>query len=204
MMKQFAKLGAILAAFSIVACVGLAFVYAGTKDQISANQSKQLNESLKGIFPQAEEFQDLSGSGTKLAAATGDTKILAAYAVVQSGITTGLAIQSSGPSYGGPVTVLVGIGTDKRISGVRILSSTDTPGLGLNATNPSYFVDKERKLTFPGQFTGKSITDAFAVKDDVVAITASTISSKAITTVIKASADAGQAWLDQNANGGAK
>jgi electron transport complex protein RnfG len=203
MMKQYARLGLILAAFSVIACVGLAFVYAGTKDQIAANQGKQLNESLKAIFPEAAEFKNLADMGAELKL-PGDSKLISAFEAMKDGLPLGLAIQASGPSYGGPVTLLVGVGIDRRITGVRILSSLDTPGLGLNATNPSYYVDKKNRTTFPGQFTGKPTTDPFVVKQDVAAITASTISSKAITTVIKASADAGQSWLEQNSFGGAK
>jgi electron transport complex protein RnfG len=194
------KLGLILAAFAVAACVGLSLVYGATKDQIKVNQDKQLNESLKSIFPDASEFKDISQA---LAAAPGEVKLASAYVADRDGQILGVAVKASGPSYAGPVTALVGIGPDRRIAGVRVLISTDTPGLGLTATNPTYYVgDKTRKLTFPGQFTGKAVSDPFIVKQDVDAITASTISSKAITAIVKAAADSGEAWLEQNPPGG--
>ncbi len=198
MIKQYAKLGLILAAFAVTACVGLSFVYAATEKQIAVNRDKQLNESLSSLFPDAQ-FKDISADITK---AAGDTKIGNAYVATRAGTILGVAIKASGPSYGGPVTALVGLGTDHRVAGLRILISTDTPGLGLNATNPTSYVNKSKKLTFPGQFTGKPTTDAFIVKQDVDAISASTITSKAITNIVKASVDSGQAWLERNANGG--
>ena len=60
MMKQYLRLGLILAAFAVAACVGLAFVYGATSEQIASNQDKQLNESLKGLFPDAEGFKDVT------------------------------------------------------------------------------------------------------------------------------------------------
>lgn len=58
MMKDIVKLGLILAAFAAAACVGLAFVNQATEAQIAVNAEKQLNESLSGLFPEAEKFVD--------------------------------------------------------------------------------------------------------------------------------------------------
>lgn len=193
MIKQYLKLGLILAAFSAVACVALAFVYGATADRIEAQAGIQLKASLSSIFPEAEEFRDITAD---LVAPAGDTKLVSAYAATKAGKTLGVAVKATGPSYGGPSVVLVGLGIDRNLAGVRILESKDTPGLGLNATNPGYYVNKAKKLTFPGQFTGKALTEGFVVKKDIDAITASTITSKALTVIIKASADSSAAWLD--------
>ncbi len=193
MIKQFAKLGLILAAFAAAACVGLAFVYAGTAERIAAQAQIQLNDSLKGIFPEAEGFKDISAEAVSSDPAV---KFEAAYLAEKGGTPIGMAIKASGQSYGGTSIVLVGLGLDRRIAGARVLDGKDTPGLGANAMNPSYFVDKSKKTTFPGQFTGKAITDPFEVKQDVAVITASTITSKALTKMIKTAADAAAAKLE--------
>jgi electron transport complex protein RnfG len=199
MTKQYAKLGLILAAFSVVACVGLSFVYAATKDTIANQASIQLKASLKELFPEADNFKDVTAEfGPFFKGATLDS----AYVVERSGAPLGMAIKASGNSYGGISTLLVGVGIDRRVAGVRILESKDTPGLGYNAMNPAYFVDKATKTTFPGQFTGKPLTDGFAVKQDIVAITAATITSKALTGIIKASGDAAQAYLERSSSVG--
>jgi electron transport complex protein RnfG len=199
MIKQYFRLGLVLAAFAVAACVGLSFVYAATKDRIAANQGRRLTESLRAFFPEAESFKDI---GASLPACAGQTKMESAFAAERGGAILGVAVEATGPSYGGPVTVLIGLGTDRRIAGVRVLASSDTPGLGLNALNPGYYVDRVKKLTFPGQFFGKPLTDDFVVRQDVDAITASTITSRAITTIVKAAADAGESWIERNAQGG--
>jgi len=195
-MKNYAKLGFILAAFAAVACVGLTFVYAATKDQIALNAGAQLKASLKDIFSDAEEFADetLESSDPSVA-------FEAAYVARRAGSPLGIAIKASGPSYGGPAILLIGVGLDRRIVGVRVLQSTDTPGLGANAASPSYYVDKTSKVTFPGQFTGKPLSDAFEVKKDVNAITASTITSRSLTRIVKAAGAAAGAWLDRAVGG---
>lgn len=183
-MKNMMKLGLILAIYSTVACVGLAFVYAGTKAVIAQRQKTDLEASLKDLFPTADSFEDITGS---LKSADPSVTFANEYLAKSGGTPIGVAIRAVGKSYGGDATVLTGVGADKKITGVKVLDNKDTPGLGANAANPTYFVDRTSKTTFTGQFTGKSIGDPFVVKQDVVAITASTITSKAVTGVVKAS-----------------
>ena len=191
-MKGIAKLGIILAIFSAVACASLAVVYAVTKDQIAMQDQIALTASLKEIFPGAASFEDVT---TSIQSADPDVKFSSAMLAKGTDTPLGVAVKASGPSYGGQAVLLVGILPDKSVAGVRILELNDTPGLGANAKNAGYFVKKAEKVTFPGQFTGKLLADAFEVKKDVVAITASTITSKALTKIVKVAADAGAAWL---------
>jgi electron transport complex protein RnfG len=90
---------------------------------------------------------------------------------------------------------MVGVSRDNFITGVKILEHSDTPGLGANAASPSYFVDRAKGITFYGQFAGKKISDPFEVKKDVAAITASTITSRAVSNSVKAAGLAFSAWL---------
>jgi len=191
-MKGIAKLGIILAIFSAVACASLAVVYAITKEQIAMQDQIALTASLKEIFPEAASFEDITAS---IQSADPDVKFSSAMLAKGTDAPLGVAVKASGPSYGGQAVLLVGILPDKSVAGVRILELNDTPGLGANAKNAGYFVKKAEKVTFPGQFTGKLLSDAFEVKKDVVAITASTITSKALTKIVKVAADAGAAWL---------
>jgi electron transport complex protein RnfG len=75
------------------------------------------------------------------------------------------------------------------------MEHSETPGLGANAASHKYFVDKENGVTFHGQFIGKSVDHPFEVKNDVAAITASTITSKAVASSVKAAAVAVTDWF---------
>jgi electron transport complex protein RnfG len=196
-MKSFAqmlKLGLVLTAYSVVACVGLAFVYAGTKTVIAERQQSDLEASLRGLFPQADNFDPVDPASFAAPEGSG-ISFQAAYAISTGGTPLGVAIKATGKSYGGPAVALIGVGLDGRIAGVRILELKDTPGLGANATAPAYFVDRTAKTTFAGQFAGKAVTDPFKAKEDVIAITASTITSRSIAAIVKAAGQAGAAWL---------
>jgi electron transport complex protein RnfG len=186
--KDILRLGIALALFAMGACVALALVYTVTEPTISGLAVAQLKASLDGSIQST-----VSG-----------VEILDSWKAVRGAEIIGVAIRASGSSYGGDAIMLVGVSPDQRLVGARIMLLSDTPGLGANAVNPSYFVDKTAKMTFPGQFAGKPVTDPFEVKKDVVAISASTITSKALTGIAKEAGRAGSEWLKTNMTGGTR
>jgi electron transport complex protein RnfG len=195
-MKGNVRLGLVLAAFAAIGCASLAVVYSITGPAIAMQSEKALQESLQEIFPEAKNFEDVTSSMT---ADLGAVKIEQAFLVKSDLAPIGVAIKAKGSSYGGAARLLVGVGLARDIAGVRVLELNDTPGLGANAKNDAYYVNKETKITFPGQFKGKYLTDGFEVKKDIVAITAATITSKAIAGIVKSSADAAGLWLEKAA-----
>ena len=198
MNKTMLKLGLVLMLFASLACVGLSVVYSLTKETIAAHKQEDLKAALNEIFPAADGFDVIT---TELSSADPRVSLKAAYAVKKGTSLLGIAVQAAGASYGGDAELLSGFSADKKVVRVIVLDLHDTPGLGANAANPSYFVDKAKKISFPGQFSGKSLSDAFEVKKDVQAITASTITSRALAAIVKASGDAAEKWF---AKGGAR
>ncbi|HEY5000932.1 MAG TPA: FMN-binding protein [Candidatus Cryosericum sp.] len=179
---QMIKLGLILAIYTIVGCVGLAFVYNSTSKTIAQRQEADLQAGLREVFPKATGF-----TPTDTVKSARPTIVFdAAYTANGPSGSLGIAVKVHGPSYGGPTTLIVGVSTDGTITGVKVLENKDTPGLGANAASPTYYVNKASKTTFPGQFAGKKLTDGFVVKKDVIAITSATITSRAITNLVQA------------------
>jgi electron transport complex protein RnfG len=185
------KIGMTLAAFATALCVMLALVYTGTSAIIKQRQETDLQAMLEDIFPDADSFEQADGINSPDAAVT----IESAYKALRNGNLVGAAVRVSRASYSGPIITMVGVNIDGTITGVRILEHSDTPGLGANAASDSYFVDRGKGITFYGQFTGKSVNDPFEVKRDVVVITASTITSRAVALSVKAAGIAANAWL---------
>jgi len=179
---QMIKLGLILAVYTTVGCVGLAFVYNSTSKTIAQRQEADLQAGLHEVFPAATGFTPTD----KVKSTNPKIVFDAAYTANGSSGTLGIAVKAQGPSYGGQTTILVGVSTDGAITGAKVLENKDTPGLGANAASPTYYVDKATKTTFAGQFAGKKLTDPFVVKKDVVAITSATITSRAIANLVQA------------------
>jgi electron transport complex protein RnfG len=192
-MKDNMKLGFILALFAAAACASLAVVYSVTGPAIAIQSEKALQESLKDIYPEAANFEDITAS---VKSSVEGVAIEQAFLVKSALAPLGVAVKAKGSSYGGAARMLVGVSLTRSIAGVRVLELNDTPGLGANAKSATYYVNKADKITFPGQYAGKYLTDAFEVKKDVAAITAATITSKALTVIVKAAADSAAAWLE--------
>lgn len=87
----------------------------------------------------------------------------------------GKVFQVSPQGYGGPISMLVGVGSFGEVTGVKILSQRETPGLGANII----------KVLFLRQFVGKTVKDPLEPKQDIDAITGATISTKAICKGVK-------------------
>jgi electron transport complex protein RnfG len=192
-MKNMIKLGFTLALFAAAACVMLAFVYSGTADIIAQRQQADLEADLKELFPDADSFREIGGIESPDLSVTIEKQ----YAALRGEEIAGAALQVSRGSYGGPLKILVGVSAGGIISGVKIQEHKDTPGLGANAASPKYYVDRASGITFYGQFTGKPITDPFEVtrNGDVQAITASTITSRAVSAAVKAAGTGVAIWL---------
>ncbi|MFD3157146.1 RnfABCDGE type electron transport complex subunit G [Haloimpatiens sp. FM7330] len=164
------KLGALL--LIITACAGLILgaIYNITKEPIAKQMEKTNNSAMKEILTKADNFKKkdvkLNGNILEVNEATANSK------------TVGYAIKVTTKGYGGAVKVMVGISLDGKLQGIKILSQTETPGLGANSTQPSFY----------GQYKNKPIDkDLTVVKttpanpNEIQAITGATITSKAVT-----------------------
>jgi len=114
----------------------------------------------------------------------------------------GVVAKIAPAGYSGKIKALVGINKKGDITGVTILSHTETPGLGARMTEldpvlatslKEKFKNKTMDINKPwylGQYSGLNITNCLLTKDDSVngkidAITAATISSRALTNGVK-------------------
>ena len=190
------KLGLVLTAYAVAACVGLAFVYAKTKVEIDKHETASLEIAIKELFPDADGFNDLEGI---IKSPDAGVVFENQYSITRGGELIGAAIQASTGSYSGPIKVLVGTSVDGKISRVKIMSHADTPGLGANAAKANYYVDRSAGITFYDQFAGKKVSDPFESKNDVIVITAATITSNAVSGIVRAAGRAAAQWLAEGA-----
>jgi electron transport complex protein RnfG len=148
-----------------IAAIALSQVYSVTKPVIDAQAAEALKASLSEVLPAAAEFAELEPGAVWSA---GDA----------SGNRVGIVCKTSPRGYGGPVTVIVGLDTTGRITGIGIGSNIkETPGLGLKA----------REAWFRDQFRGKTEAEVALKRDNgtVDAISAATITSRAVANGVK-------------------
>ncbi|MGN0032165.1 MAG: RnfABCDGE type electron transport complex subunit G [Candidatus Limimorpha sp.] len=149
----------------------LGLVYLLTKpaiDNVEANKNTSaINEVLK-TDKDIANIKEVEIDGLKYNLAFG-----------ADGSFIGAAIKTfSTNGFNGKIELMVGVLENNNINKVSVLSQAETPGLGANMVN-----DK-----FKGQFSGKN-PDNFILKvrkdgGDVDALTAATISSRAVTEAV--------------------
>jgi len=171
-LKENIKLGLILLLITGIAGLLLGGAFEITKAPIAASIEANRQAAMKEILPLADKFSKA------------DVKIKSGEKVSEVNIglkgseIIGYAIKVSPKGYGGPLEIMVGISNVGKVTGIKILAHTETPGLGANAPQPK----------FSDQYKNKSIKEKLEVvkitpskENQIQAITGATITSKAVT-----------------------
>lgn len=130
-----------------------------TKGPIAEFKQESMNASMREVLP-AESYEPVSYDG-------GDSLVSGAWAA-----DGGYVIEVTPSGFGGVIDMMVGVDSSGSVSGVSIVSMSETSGLGNNASKPE----------FRAQYVGRD--DNMAVtKDggDIDALTGATVTSRAVT-----------------------
>jgi electron transport complex protein RnfG len=135
-----------------------------TQEPIAAINAKNLQDGIKKVIIGTTEGE--------LNVEHPDT--VDAYIIYKT--DKGTAVKSTANGFGGALEVLVGFDSKGSIMGYTILSTVETPGLGVKAD--SWF-QKDGKGNIIGRNPGEKTLSVKQDGGDVDAITASTITSRA-------------------------
>lgn len=196
-MKDIFKSGLILLIISFVAAMSLALTNEVTKDKIVEQRTMANELAKKEVLPEATRFEDITGE-MALEITENFSPIVESYVGYDaSDAVVGYVFKSKPTGFGGPLEVVTGINLNSEVTGLRVGSHLETPGLGAKGTNADYYE----------QYAGKSATEWIGVSktaatgNDIQAITGATISSDAITVGANASIDAFQMIIEQGGVG---
>ena len=130
----------------------------------------------------ADDFSDamdLTDDMTAAATAQGGT-LAAVYQAQSGGQPIGYAINVESSGSQGTISMMVGIDMDGAVTGVSIVTNSETSGIGSKVMGNEPLTNGTGVLD---QFIGKSAADGtLAVGTNVDAITGATVSSKGVTT----------------------
>ncbi len=188
--KGIVKVGLILFAITAISALILAVVNNVTAPVIAANNAKKQAEAMQKVIPGAAGFLD-ENLAMKFLLSSGDaadkvSNISQIFEAKDSnGNTAGYAVMVNPNGYGGIISMVVGVSEDGTVTGVDIISQSETAGLGARCTEDG----------FKAQFTGKkaNITVAKGGNGDensIDAISSATITSKAVTSGVNAAINA--------------
>lgn len=155
-----------------VAAVLLAFTNVATADKIIQRAADMAKASQSKVLDTATAFADntITVAGKEYIYQIG---------TAENGSVAGYVFTTSANGYGGPVKIMTGVDMDGTVHKIEILDvSKETPGLGLNATNESFY----------NQFTKKKaaieVVKGNADGNQIKAITGATITSRAVTKAV--------------------
>ena len=145
----------------------LAFTYGVTAPIIKANTEKAASEARMELLPEADNFT--ASDVNPYILEDGKVYVEDVY-VADNGC--GMVVTVVTNSYGGPLTEMVGINKDGEITGVKVTSHADTPGVGTKAHDPAHLQ----------QYVGLSELTSDQVKNDssVNHVTGASVSSGAV------------------------
>ncbi len=163
------KTAVILFLITGIAALILAVVNNFTAPIIAENSAKKQAAAMQNVLKDAEFSEG------NLAENVDDPDISEIYKAQKDGSAAGYVVMVNPNGYNGAISMVVGIDAEGKVSGIDIISQSETAGLGANCV----------KDEFKDQFVGKS-GEISVVKNDpkdneIDAITSATITSKAVT-----------------------
>lgn len=192
-MRDIVKTTLSLLVICFITALLLAFVNSVTKDTILQRTKSDAEEKRKQVMTKADTFKEINNWQEN----DGKDIIKEVYAAYDGQKLIGYVFNAVPKGYGGDIQVTVGVSTDNTITGVQIGDNKETPGLG----------SKARDESFVGQYTDKSIEKEIQVvkrspsaDNEIEAISGATISSRAVTSAVEASAKLGGKLLKDGGN----
>lgn len=162
--KEILKPTVTLFTICLVIATLLAVTNLMTQDKIKQINEETTSASRALVLPGAKQFED---SANKL------------YAVGKNGgNVVGYVFTTKTKSYGGDLKVMTGIDKNGKVTGVVLLTISDTPGLGLNAQKENF---RNQYLQSAPEKGFEVVKTGNAGEGQINAMTGATITSKAVT-----------------------
>lgn len=175
-----------------ITCVIVAGLLGGvnaiTKDKIAAINWEKTVQAMKAVVadPDNTEFSEAMENTAEMseaAAAAGGT-LDSVYEALVGGENAGYAIKVVASGSQGNIEMMVGVDGEGAVTGVSIVSHSETSGIGTKVMGNEATASGVGVLD---QFQGKSAADGtLAVGSNVDAITGATVSTRGVTTGVNA------------------
>ncbi|RLC34105.1 MAG: electron transporter RnfG [Candidatus Nealsonbacteria bacterium] len=162
----------VLSIVGMISGASLVGVYKYTQPKIEQNKKEEIRRAIFEVIPQAKSYKTI----------VKEDKLIY-QGLDSSGNLVGYAFTGEGPGYQGTIEIMIGMDSHlNKVTGIQILESVETPGLGAKITSkafrdqfralvvlPLIELIKRKKVERPNQ---------------IQAITGATISSQAVVDIL--------------------
>ncbi len=172
MNKTVIRMLLVLTSVGVISGGALSGVYKAAFPRIERHRLEELKRAIFVVLPDAKNYKTLEKNELKVY-----------QGIDETGNPVGIAFEAKGNGFQGKISMMVGIDNQfEKLTGMLVLDQIETPGLGA----------KIAKDKFQSQFKGLSISPEITyVKNkkpekpnEIQAITAATISSKAVVKIL--------------------
>ena len=181
----YAKLAGVLLIISLVVAGMLGVVNGMTADIIAEAKAAKKAEAMSVVLADCS-FEEVAVTEDMVAASAAfESELASVYAGKDSsGAAAGYVMEVTPSGFGGAISMVVGVDAAGKVTGVSVISNSETAGVGTKVTQ-----NKNNKSGVPvlDQFIGKSAADGeLTVGTNVDAVSGATVSSKAVTRGVNA------------------
>ena len=178
--KFILKVAGTLTVISLVVAALLGLVDNVTADKIAEIDAANTREAMSAVVPEGSEFTDkleISQEVPDAAAAQGG-KITELYGVKNAGADAGYVMKISASGSQGTIVMMVGVDANKAITGISVVSHSETSGIGTKVVGNE---PNTAGVPVLDQFQGMSGAGSLVVGKTITAISGATVSTKGIT-----------------------
>ena len=178
--KFILKVAGTLTVIALVVAALLGLVNSITAGKIAEIDAENTRIAMSAVVPEGSEFTDkleISDEVAAAAAAQGG-KLTELYGVKNAGADAGYVMKIAASGSQGTITMMVGVDANKAITGISVVSHSETSGIGTKVMG-----NEANAAGVPvlDQFIGMSGSGSLVVGKTVTAISGATVSTKGIT-----------------------
>lgn len=173
-----ARLIIILFVISVCTSLLLGLVDYITRDTIEANNLEKTKQAMAAALV-ADDYPTVAYTG-------GDKLVTAVHEARTDGTLVGYVVEVAPSGFSGAINMVVGVDLEGLVTGVSIVTMSETSGLGANA----------KQTSFREQYIGLGGTLA-VTKDggEIDALTGATVTSRAVTNGVNAAVAAAESLM---------
>ena len=178
--KFILKVAGTLTVISLMVAALLGLVNNITADKIAEIDAENTRIAMSAVVPEGSEFTDkleISDDVAAAAAAQGG-KLTELYGVKNAGADAGYVMKIAASGSQGTITMMVGVDANKAITGISVVSHSETSGIGTKVMGNE---PNTAGVPVLDQFMGLSGSGSLVVGKTITAISGATVSTKGIT-----------------------
>ena len=183
--KFILKVAGTLTVISLVVAALLGLVDNVTADKIAAIDAENTRIAMSAVVPEGSEFTDkldIPEAVAAAASAQGGT-LSELYGVTNGGAEAGYVMKISASGSQGTIVMMVGVDANKAVTGVSVVSHSETSGIGTKVVGNE---PNAAGVPVLDQFIGMSGAGSLVVGKNITAVSGATVSTKGITTGVNA------------------